>query len=137
PRPGLQQAAFKFTGSSGNISNPSSSTSSTSTVAGEGLAASGISLQSWARSQYQLSQTTQAQPKQQQQQHKAYLTTPESPRISSPMYQTHYQYAGGAMAANARPQSSHAVQHAVADYFDPYGGQARGQTLAVVDRTPA
>ncbi|KAJ2382306.1 hypothetical protein GGI05_005697, partial [Coemansia sp. RSA 2603] len=85
----------------------------------------------------QLSQTTQAQPKQQQQQHKAYLTTPESPRISSPMYQTHYQYAGGAMAANARPQSSHAVQHAVADYFDPYGGQARGQTLAVVDRTPA
>ncbi|KAJ1720352.1 hypothetical protein LPJ53_005011 [Coemansia erecta] len=146
PRPGLHQAAFKFTGSSSNISNHSSSTSSTSTVAGEGLAASGISLQSWARSQYQLSQTTQSQPKQQQQQpqqhqqyqqqqqHKAYLTTPESPRISAPMYQTHYQYAGGAMAAGARPQSSHAVQHAVADYFDPYGGQARGQTLAVVDR---
>ncbi|KAJ2778802.1 hypothetical protein GGI15_004069 [Coemansia interrupta] len=136
-RPALHQAAFKFTGSSGNISNHSSSTSSTSTVAGEGLAASGISLQSWARSQYQLSQTTQTQPKQQQQQHKAYLTTPESPRISAPMYQTHYQYAGGPMASGARPQSSHAVQHAVADYFDPYGGQARGQTLAVVDRPPA
>ncbi|KAJ2235074.1 hypothetical protein GGF40_002020 [Coemansia sp. RSA 1286] len=148
-RPGLSQAAFRPNGSV--VSNNSSNGSVASNATGLGSAlgqqgpSSGVTLQSWARSQYQMAQTTPQQQQQQQQQFQKQQFQPrtrfdmaEPPsQHKTPTFQAHYQYSsrnasGG--AAQLRPQSSSgAVQFAVADYFDPYRGSSQGQTLAVAE----
>ncbi|KAJ1812731.1 hypothetical protein LPJ75_003509, partial [Coemansia sp. RSA 2598] len=138
-RPGLNQAAFKPNGSvvsthSSNASSVASGASGLSSAAALGPGpSSGVTLQSWARSQYH----QQNQQFQQQQFHpRSRIDTPESPSPQkTPTYQAHYQYSSRnapSSSAQLRPQSSsNAVQFAVADYFDPYRGSSQGQTLSV------
>ncbi|KAJ2815842.1 hypothetical protein FBU31_006782, partial [Coemansia sp. 'formosensis'] len=84
------------------------------------VAAAGVSLQSWARSQYQLAQA-QTPPRR-----PATQTTP-----AAPMQLAQYQYSPRNLASNERPRA------AVADYFDPYRSPAPGQqTLLTVDPAP-
>ncbi|KAI7835187.1 hypothetical protein BX661DRAFT_176275 [Kickxella alabastrina] len=129
-RPALHQASFSHTGTNTTV-NPAVSTNATTGIGtGIGTAANGVTLQSWARSQYQVTQP---------------LNAPGGPRQTTPMYQAQYFSPHNAptitppsipAAAKARPQSSGAVKYAVADYFDPYRGAPQGQTLNIEARKP-
>ncbi|KAJ2022267.1 hypothetical protein GGI06_001891, partial [Coemansia sp. S85] len=84
----------------------------------------GVSLQSWARSQYQ-----QAQAQSPQRRPPPQTATTAAP--VAPMQLAQYQYSPRNLASNERPRV------AVADYFDPYRSPAPGQqTLLAVDAAP-
>ncbi|KAJ1902064.1 hypothetical protein LPJ66_000313 [Kickxella alabastrina] len=129
-RPALHQASFSHTGTNTTVSPAVSTNTTTGIGTGIGTAANGVTLQSWARSQYQVTQP---------------LNAPGGPRQTTPMYQAQYFSPHNAptitppsipAAAKSRPQSSGAVKYAVADYFDPYRGAPQGQTLNIEARKP-
>ncbi|KAJ2062508.1 hypothetical protein GGI17_002400 [Coemansia sp. S146] len=104
---------------SGSPSRPAIPYTTTASVAG-----AGVSLQSWARSQYQLAQAQTP------------LRRPPPPQTipavaAAPMQLAQYQYSPRNLASAERPRV------AVADYFDPYRSPAPGQqTLLAVDPAP-
>ncbi|KAJ2344133.1 hypothetical protein GGH92_004614, partial [Coemansia sp. RSA 2673] len=101
---------------SGSPSRPAIPHTTTASVAG-----AGVSLQSWARSQYQLAQA-QTPPRRPQ---------PQTIPAAAPMQLAQYQYSPRNLASAERPRV------AVADYFDPYRSPAPGQqTLLTVDPAP-
>ncbi|KAJ2717062.1 hypothetical protein H4R19_000229 [Coemansia spiralis] len=116
-RPGLHQAEYGRA-SPQRTANPSSSPP-------------GVSLQSWARMQYESS--TQHQQQQQQQQQQQRQSPPRSPAATAPMFHAQYHFAPRSHPPVARPQSSgREAGHgsiASADYIDPYQDTPRGQTL--------
>ncbi|KAJ2655977.1 hypothetical protein IWW48_005258 [Coemansia sp. RSA 1200] len=144
-RPSLQQALYRASPSTHANTTPVAPPAASTTVSKTKAAAAaestpgvsgpsgGITLQSWARSQYQMAQQVSAQ-------------RPGSVVFQAPSYHYLPQTAGGsggfgaAPMAMPRPQSSagglggfdgRSVQFAVADYFDPYRSNNRGQTVDV------
>ncbi|KAJ1901570.1 hypothetical protein LPJ81_003733, partial [Coemansia sp. IMI 209127] len=150
-RPSLQHAVYRpstpayVNSSNAPVAPPtplaSSGQTGPATTAGAGI---GITLQSWALSQYQVAQ--QQQPTQQAQQAQR---RPNSVVFQAPNY--HYvppKTTTNGFAATAtpmatprqqsspyrgaaEPQDDMGVQFAVADYFDPYQSNNRGQTVDV------
>ncbi|KAJ2524974.1 hypothetical protein GGI11_000425 [Coemansia sp. RSA 2049] len=145
-RPSLQQALYRASPSTHanttpvappavatTVSKTKSAAAASESASGASGASGGITLQSWARSQYQMAQQVSAQ-------------RPGSVVFQAPSYHYLPQTGGGsggfgaAPMAMPRPQSSagglggldgRSVQFAVADYFDPYRSNSRGQTVDV------
>ncbi|KAJ2669911.1 hypothetical protein GGI25_006007 [Coemansia spiralis] len=165
-RPALQHAVYKATpvsASSAALSTHSAAAASTSTIASSNKSGSasatkisnsasnnsssssiGVTLQSWARSQYQLAQS-QTPPHQsgRTSQPAANASATSALATASAYHAANYHFLprAPATASATRPQSSGGagsdrIKYAVADYFDPYRSTAQGQTLDIDAGTP-